>query len=76
MNTKTRTATKAKTSPAAKTATKTKSGKKNQPQVKISMEEQDIAVAAYYRAQARNFAPGYELKDWLEAERDIHANQI
>lgn len=76
MNTKTRTPTKTKTSPPAKTATKTKSGKKNQPQAKTRMQEQYIAVAAYYRAQARNFAPGYELKDWLEAEREIHANHI
>ncbi|WP_341892843.1 DUF2934 domain-containing protein [Variovorax sp. YR752] len=27
-----------------------------------------IAEAAYFRAQARGFAPGGELEDWLEAE--------
>ena len=27
-----------------------------------------IAVAAYYKAEARGFAPGYEMDDWLEAE--------
>jgi len=32
-----------------------------------------IAEAAYYRAEKRNFAPGRELQDWLEAERDITA---
>lgn len=32
-----------------------------------------IAMAAYYLAAARNFAPGYELDDWLEAERTVHA---
>jgi len=32
-----------------------------------------IATAAYYLAAARNFAPGYELDDWLEAERTVHA---
>ena len=75
MNTKTRTTVKTKTSPAAKTSIKTKPGKKHPPQVKNSMQQQDIAVAAYYRAQARNFAPGNELKDWLEAEGEIHASQ-
>lgn len=30
-----------------------------------------IATAAYYRAEQRGFAPGYELQDWLEAEREI-----
>lgn len=32
---------------------------------------QKIAEAAYYRAQARDFAPGCELEDWLQAEIDI-----
>jgi hypothetical protein len=31
------------------------------------------AIAAFYRAQARGFAPGKELEDWLEAEREIDA---
>lgn len=30
-----------------------------------------IATAAYFMAQQRNFEPGYELEDWLEAERQI-----
>lgn len=30
-----------------------------------------IAIAAYYRAERRGFAPGRELEDWLEAERDL-----
>lgn len=30
-----------------------------------------IATAAYFRAAARNFTPGHELDDWLEAERSI-----
>ncbi|MEQ1601141.1 MAG: DUF2934 domain-containing protein [Methylophilaceae bacterium] len=29
---------------------------------------QRVAVAAYYKAEARGFAPGYELEDWLAAE--------
>jgi hypothetical protein len=30
-----------------------------------------IAEAAYYRAQEREFAPGHELEDWLEAEAEL-----
>lgn len=30
-----------------------------------------VAEAAYYRAEARGFATGYELEDWLEAEAEI-----
>lgn len=32
-----------------------------------------IATAAYYLAASRNFTPGHELDDWLEAERLVHA---
>lgn len=32
-----------------------------------------IATAAYYLAAARNFSPGHELDDWLEAERTVRA---
>jgi hypothetical protein len=30
-----------------------------------------IARSAYYRAERRGFAPGYEVEDWLEAEREV-----
>lgn len=30
-----------------------------------------IEEAAYFRAERRAFEPGYELDDWLYAERDI-----
>ena len=30
-----------------------------------------IAEAAYYRAEKREFAPGHELEDWLEAEAEL-----
>ena len=33
------------------------------------------AIAAFYRAQARGFAPGRELEDWLEAEREVVASE-
>ena len=29
------------------------------------------AIAAFYRAEARGFAPGAELDDWLAAEREL-----
>lgn len=32
-----------------------------------------IREAAYFLAQARGFAPGHELDDWLAAERQIDA---
>ena len=35
--------------------------------------EHMIAVAAYYRAQRRDFEPGHELEDWLEAEAEMNA---
>jgi hypothetical protein len=36
-----------------------------------SSREALIATAAYYRAANRGFLPGYELEDWLAAEREI-----
>lgn len=35
-----------------------------------------IAEAAYYRAEARGFAPGSETDDWLAAEAEIDDNLI
>lgn len=35
------------------------------------VHHQDVARAAYYRAQARGFAPGHEMDDWLAAEREL-----
>lgn len=32
-----------------------------------------IAEAAYYRAEKRGFAPGWEMEDWLAAEKEIDA---
>ena len=39
----------------------------------IAEEEvrRQIAAAAYYRAQRRGFAPGYEHQDWIEAEAEV-----
>ena len=38
--------------------------------------EQAIATAAYYRAQARDFEPGFEMDDWLEAERELERESL
>lgn len=32
-----------------------------------------VAEAAYYKAEARGFEPGYELADWYAAEQEIKA---
>lgn len=32
-----------------------------------------IEMTAYFKAKARGFQPGYELEDWLEAEREVRA---
>lgn len=32
-----------------------------------------IAEAAYLRAERRGFSPGYEIEDWLAAEKEIDA---
>ncbi len=31
-----------------------------------------VAESAYYKAEKRNFAAGYEAEDWLEAEQEIN----
>ena len=41
--------------------------------IKPEAREQDIAVSAYYRAEARGFAAGRELEDWLQAEQEVAA---
>lgn len=35
--------------------------------------EEMIAVAAYFRAERRGFAPGDELGDWFQAEAEYQA---
>ena len=36
-----------------------------------SERRQRIAEAAYYKAERRGFAPGYEERDWLDAESEM-----
>jgi hypothetical protein len=35
--------------------------------------EELVRTAAYYRAERRGFAPGYEWEDWLAAEAEVSA---
>jgi hypothetical protein len=43
------------------------------PEIGADERLQHIALGAYFRAEARGFAPGGELDDWLAAERDVDA---
>ncbi len=38
---------------------------------KLTQHQQWIAVAAYYKALARGFAPNNDQQDWLEAEQEF-----
>jgi hypothetical protein len=47
---------------------------KEQAQVAVPPAEELyelIRETAYFKAEARNFAPGVELQDWLEAEKEV-----
>jgi hypothetical protein len=37
----------------------------------IQQHGEMIAIAAYYKAEKRGFMPGFEMQDWLEAEKEI-----
>ncbi len=37
--------------------------------------EEMIAVAAYFRAEQRGFAPGCAMDDWLQAEAECKSGQ-
>lgn len=32
-----------------------------------------VAIAAYHKAEKRDFAPGHELQDWIDSENEIDA---
>jgi hypothetical protein len=36
------------------------------------MRQEEIQRRAYYRAEQRGFAPGYEMEDWLAAEKEVN----
>ena len=43
------------------------------PGAAVGLHEREMMVAraAYFRAEKRGFAPGYELQDWIEAEAEV-----
>jgi hypothetical protein len=41
------------------------------PLIPASLRLDMIRDAAYFRAQARGFAPGKEIEDWIAAEQDV-----
>jgi len=40
------------------------------PEVRVRIEQ-----TAYYLAERRGFSPGYELEDWLQAEKQVLVGQ-
>ncbi|MGZ8928037.1 MAG: DUF2934 domain-containing protein [Methylobacter sp.] len=41
------------------------------PTIFLPDRDAKIAELAYYKAEGRGFAPGYELEDWLQAEQEF-----
>lgn len=41
------------------------------PDIELDEFREMVAVNAYYRSEKKGFEDGYELDDWLEAEREI-----
>ena len=53
--------------PALESASRELSSSETEGEDKLSC----IAVAAYYKAEARGYEPGHEMQDWLDAEAEI-----
>jgi hypothetical protein len=56
---------------AKKSTAKPASSANSKPRVSPRERYEMIATMAYYRAEARNFEPGYDVADWLECEKFI-----
>jgi len=41
------------------------------PDVSPQEIQRRIEIEAYYKAEARGFAPGHELDDWIAAEAEV-----
>lgn len=39
--------------------------------IETNLSPEEIAIAAYYKAEQRGFDPGGEVEDWLAAEREM-----
>ena len=61
----------------AKTQAASPKTAERQPGKSVYMNREErwrmVAEAAYHKAEARGFAAGHEVEDWLAAERDIDA---
>ena len=62
--------------PAPPDAPNPPAGEPNTARSDAEQRHHRISEAAYYRAQKRNFQPGDEQADWLEAEREIDAGKV
>ncbi len=62
-----------KTAPAKRKAARPSASETGQDETPPDVEPllARIATAAYFKAEARGFAPGGELQDWLAAEREV-----
>jgi len=60
--------TKATPKKKVSSAAKTKGGKSKPSEQEI---HRMIEIAAYFKAEQRNFTPGFEDVDWFEAEQEI-----
>ena len=63
------------TTPTKKATSTSKVKRSSAGTIDISAEERwrMIAVTAYLKAEARDFAPGHETEDWLQAEKEVDA---
>lgn len=59
--------------PAKAPAAKRTAAKKTAPPISPEHRYHMIATAAYYLAERRGFAGGYEMQDWISAEAEIDA---
>lgn len=62
-----------KATPVKRVRVKEKSANSDKDRSTICLPDRDCKIAelAYYKAESRGFAPGNELEDWLEAEREF-----
>lgn len=47
-----------------------------EPPLSNDSKLEHLATAAYFKAEARGFAPGRELDDWLSAEAEMGGRNI
>jgi len=62
-----------KIAPKKATAKSAKTAKTDTSMMDITPKERwkMVAVAAYHKAEKRGFAPGHDLQDWIDAEKEI-----